>query len=385
MSPHSPETFTGPRSRPADCRLRVAIVAPSLDILGGQSVQAQRLLDNWAGDPDVNAFLVAVNPRPPAPLSLARMVRGVRTIVTQAIYWPSLFRRLPAADVVHVFSASYLSFVLAPLPAIIAARLLRRRVLLNYHSGEAPDHLRRSALARAVIRRCDLVAVQSAFLAGVFDEHGIGCRVVPNTLDLDRFPFRRREPLGLNLLSTRSLEPMYNVACTLRAFQLVQARHPRATLTVAGSGSQFPFLVDLAGRLRLQHVRFIGSVPPSEVWRLYSEADIYLQTPDIDNMPLSVLEAYSSGTPVVATAVGGVPAILEDGLHGLLAPPNDHEAVAAMVLRLIDDTGLAGRLATAARASCERYRWSRVRGEWLSLYRELAGDRVPAAAEVRHA
>ncbi len=365
--------------------LRVAIVAPSLDILGGQAVQAQRLLQGWSHDPDVEAFLVPVNPRPPQLLAGARRVKGLRTLVTQALYWPSLLRALLRADVVHVFSASYLSFVLAPLPAILVSRALGKRVLLNYRSGEAPDHLQRSALARAAIRKCDGVAVPSAFLAGVFAGHGIATRIVPNTLDLDRFAFRRRVPLRPNLLSTRSLEPMYNVACTLRAFRLVQDRHAHATLTLAGGGSQGAALAELAGRLRLEHVRFIGPVRPDDIWRLYADADIYVQTPDIDNMPASVLEAFSSGTPVVATSVGGVPAILDDGIHGLLAAANDHEAVARHVLRLLDDPGLSERLTSAARASCERYRWASVRGEWLAIYRDLARKRMPAAPEVRHA
>jgi glycosyltransferase involved in cell wall biosynthesis len=360
-------------------------VAPSLAILGGQAIQAQRLLEGWAGDPDVQAFLVPVNPPPPAWLARAHGVKGVRTLLTQARYWPLLVRRIRQADIVHVFSASYLSFVLAPLPAITLGRLLGRKVLINYRSGEAPDHLRRSALALAAIRRCDSVAVPSRFLADVFGGHGIGARVIPNTLDLDRFAFRRREPLRPTLLSTRSLEPMYNLACTLRAFRAVQDRHPHASLTVAGGGSQLAALTDLAGRLRLRHVRFVGKVAPGEIWRLYAGADIYVQTPDIDNMPSSVLEAFASGTPVVATAVGGVPGMLEHGVHGLLAAPGDHEAVAGHVCQLLEDAGLAGRIAAAARASCEQYRWPAVRRQWLSLYRDLAGRSLAVTAEVRHA
>ena len=380
-----------PRTRPARSssngsdRLRVAIVAPSIDILGGQAIQAQRLLRGWAGDPDIDAFLVPINPRPPRLLAPVRRVKGLRTLVTQAMYWPSLLRTLRSADVVHVFSASYLSFILSPLPAILAARVHGKSVLLNYRSGEASDHLRRSPLARAAIRRCDRVAVPSRFLADVFAGHAIETRVIPNTIDLDRFAFRRRTVLRPHLLSTRSLEPMYNVACTLRAFRLVQDRHPDATLTVAGGGSQRAELTDLAARLGLQSVRFLGSVAPDEIWRRYADADIYVQTPDIDNMPSSVLEAFASGTPVVATAIGGVPSILDDGVHGLLAPGNDHEAVARHVLDLLEDPGLADRLASAARESCERYRWTSVRGQWLSLYRELVGQRVAVAAEVRHA
>ena len=96
---------------------------PSLDILGGQAVQADRLLHYWRGDPDVDAWLVPVNPRAPGPLAHAQRVKYVRTAVTQALYWPSLVRQLRRADLVHVFSASYTSFLLAPWPAVRVARL----------------------------------------------------------------------------------------------------------------------------------------------------------------------------------------------------------------------------------------------------------------------
>ena len=73
----------------------------------------------------------------------------VRTVVTECTYGPLLLKDLARADLVHVFSASYFSFLLAPLPAILVARALGKPVVLNYRSGEAPDHLRRSAIARA--------------------------------------------------------------------------------------------------------------------------------------------------------------------------------------------------------------------------------------------
>src|SRR5947207_7230738 len=117
-------------------KLRVAIVAPSLRILGGQAVQAQRLLDAWKHDPDVDAWLVPVNPLPPGRLAHLLKIKFIRTVITQLVYWPLMFRELRKADVVHVFSASYVSFLLAPLPAILVARMLRRPVLLNDRRDE---------------------------------------------------------------------------------------------------------------------------------------------------------------------------------------------------------------------------------------------------------
>src|SRR5581483_10093587 len=195
-------------------------------ILGGQSIQAQRLLMGWRDDPEVRAWLVPHNPVPPRWLAWARRIRYVRTVVTEAIYLPLLARELARADVVHVFSASYTSFLLAPLPAMLVARALGKPVVLNYRSGEAPHHLRGSAVARRALAAVELNVVPSRFLVDVFGSFGISAEVIPNIVDLDRFSFRVRDPLRPRLVSTRNFDALYNVACTLRAFKLVQDRWP---------------------------------------------------------------------------------------------------------------------------------------------------------------
>ena len=351
--------------------VRVAMVAPSMGILGGQAVQADRLLRAWRGDAEVEAWLVPINPAPPRALRRAVDVKYLRTVVTQVCYWPLLVRELRRADVVHVFSASYFSFLLAPLPAVLVAKLLGKPVVMNYRSGQAPDHLRRSAIARRTLRWVERNAVPSRFLQEVFREHGIAADVIPNIVDVERFAFRPREPLRPHVLSTRNFEDLYNVACTLRAFRLVQDRYPEASLTLVGSGSEEPRLRQLAEELRLAHVQFAGRVAPSDIWRYYADADIYLQTPDIDNMPSSVLEAYASGCAVVATNAGGVPAILTDGEHGLLVNCGDHAAAAARIIELLENPPLATRLTRAARESCGQYQWQSVRARWVALYRGL--------------
>ena len=353
--------------------LRVAIVAASLRILGGQAVQAQRMIDGWKGDPDVQAWLVPIDPVPIRPLDALLSVKYLRTAVTQLLYWPLLVRELRRADVVHVFSASYWSFLLAPLPAVAIAKLLGRPVILNYHSGEAPDHLRRSALARRVMRDwVDLNVVPSTFLREVLDLFGIPALVVTNTVDLRRFAYRARDPLRPRILSTRNFELLYNVAAVLRAFARIQARRPDATLTLVGSGSQDASLRALAAELQLRNVTFAGRVPPSEIHRYYADADVYVQAPEIDNMPLSLLEAFASGLPVVSTNVGGVPAMLTHGVHGLLAPANDDEALAAHVLTLLESPEYARQLATAAAQTSDSYEWPVAREGWLAAYRSVA-------------
>ena len=362
--------------------VNVAIVAPTLRILGGQAVQADRLLKAWEGDPEVRAWLVPVNPVPPAPLQRLLDVKFARTVATQLIYWPLLVRELRRADVVHVFSASYFSFLLAPLPAVLVARLLGKPVVLNYRSGEAPDHLARSAIARAALRRVDINVVPSTFLQQVFGAFDIRAEVIPNLVDLELFAYRPRTPLQPRLLCTRNFEPLYNVACVLNAFALVQARYADATLTLVGGGSQADTLRRIVSERGLRNVRFVGRVAPAEISRYYAEADIYVQTPDIDNMPTSVLEAFASGCAVVSTRAGGVPAILTDRVHGLLTECGDHAAVAEKVIHLLENPGVAVRLTAAARESCERYRWDALRAQWLSLYRGTVRTTDALAAPV---
>jgi L-malate glycosyltransferase len=363
-------------------KLQVAVVAPSLDILGGQAVQADRLLQAWRDDPDVDAWLVPINPEPPRALRFGTRVKYLRTVLTELTYCPLLVRELARADVVHVFSASYFSFLLAPLPAMLVGRALGRPIVLNYRSGEAPDHLQRSAIARAALARVDRHVVPSRFLAGVFASFGIDATIIPNIVDLERFSFREREPIRPRLLSTRNFEPLYNVACTLRAFRLVQDRWPEATLTLVGGGREEPALRALAGELGLTHVTFTGRVHPGAIAAYYASHDIYVQSPNIDNMPTSVLEAYASGLPVVSTEAGGVPAILTNGEHGLLAPLNDHRTLAAHVLSLLDDPVLARRVIRGAYTACHECTWARVRQQWLHLYRSAlpsaAGHPAPA-------
>jgi L-malate glycosyltransferase len=365
--------------------LRVAIVAPSLAILGGQSVQAMQLAQGWANDPEVQMWLVPINPAPPGPLRSLAGRKYVRTLLTQASYWPLLWRELRHADVVHVFSASYTSYVLSTLPAIFVAERLGRPVLLNYHSGEAPDHLRRSRLARWTLARVDLLAVPSRFLSDVFTTFGLTAQVIPNIIDREAFTFRERGRLRPRFLSTRNLQPLYNVTCTLRAFRHIQTAVPTASLTVVGSGSELPRLRTLAASLGLTGVEFAGRVPPADMPRYYAEADVYLQSPNVDNMPLSVLEAFASGTAVVSTNAGGMPAILEDHVHGLLVPPDDDRAMADAALRLLNDEALAGRLTRQAWAATDAYTWTEVRPLWLSAYRRLAAAVPHPAAQLERA
>jgi glycosyltransferase involved in cell wall biosynthesis len=105
---------------------------------------------------------------------------------------------------------------------------------------------------------------------------------------------------------------------------------------------------------------------------LYHEADIYLMSPRADNMPLSILECFACGLPVVSSDAGGIPNMVQDQRTGLLFSAGDHEAMARCALRLLDEQGFAKRLAENARAECDRYTWQGIGPQWIGLYSYLA-------------
>jgi L-malate glycosyltransferase len=347
-------------------RANIGLIAASLDIVGGQEVQARILLERLCHE-GYRVNFIPINPTFPTPLKRLRRFPYLRTIVNECFYIPSLWR-LRNADVVHVFSASYWSFVLAPLPAILAAKAFGKRVILNYHSGEAADHLQRwGALVHPWLKLVDEIVVPSEYLKEVFATHGYAARVIRNVVDTSRFCFRERRLLRPRLVSTRNLEPIYRVDNTVKAFAILKSRHPDATLTLAGYGSEEQRLRRMAGPLG-ENVRFLGRVEPLAMHAVYDDADIFVNSSVVDNQPLSVLESFAAGLPVISTATGEIAKMVRHGETGLIVPPENPEAMADALTQLLNDPEHALTMAQRARAEVEKYTWSEVGTQWIASY-----------------
>ena len=368
-------------------RLRVLVVAPSLDIYGGQARQAVRLMTGLAGEQSLEVGFLPHNPRLPGPLRLLQRVKYVRTAATTLAYVVMLLARVPRYDVIHVFSAAYWAYLLSAAPALLAARLFGRRSILNYRSGEAEDHLPNwPRTAAPTMRWADVIVVPSGYLVDVFARHGLRARFIYNIVELDRFRFRERNPPRPVFVVSRLHEPLYNVPCVLRAFRLIQDRYPAARLTVAADGYLRPELERLAfEELKLEHTEFVGFVPFERMPEFYDAAEVYLTATNIDNMPSSITECMASGLPVVTTDAGGIPYIVTHEETCLMVGRDDSGAMAAAAFRLLEEEGLAARLTRRAREESRKFEWPTVREQWVGLYHELARSgapgRLPSAEE----
>jgi glycosyltransferase involved in cell wall biosynthesis len=352
-------------------RVRVAIVAASLQYVGGQSVQADLLLRHWQNDPSVDVKFIPIDPAFPRFLRWAERVPVLRTVIRQPLYLMNLWRGMKDADIAHIFSASYWSFLIAAAPALWIAHLRGKKTIIHYHSGEARDHLRRFRSARAILTKADRLVVPSGYLVEVFGEFGLEAQAVPNIIDVSQFSFRERRPLRPHLICTRGFHRYYGVEVVVKAFAEVQKQFPETRLDLVGKGPCEQEIRALVREWNLAGVRFTGVASREEIGRFYNEADIFINASWLDNMPVSILEAFACGTPVVSTAPESIPYLVEHESTGLLSPVGDASALAGNVIRLLRDPQLSSRLALNAYDKSQSYRWPVVREQWLDTYRAL--------------
>lgn len=349
--------------------LRIGLVGPLPPPEGGMANQTRQLARLLAAE-GASVELVRVNAAW-RPAWIGR-VRGVRALARLLPYLGALWRCAGRVRLFHVMANSGWSWHLFAAPAVWIARVRGIPAVVNYRGGEAPAFLDRSARSvRATMRRAGALAVPSSFLREVFERHGMPAVIVANVVDLERFRYRERAASRTpRLVVARNLEPLYDIATAIRAFALVRAQFPGARLAVAGSGPELVRLRDVARGLSVADaVEFTGRLDPQWMAALYDRCDLMLNPSLADNMPNSVLEALACGLPVVSTDVGGVPHIVREGVHALLVPPGDAEAMARAALRLLRDRELAARIARDGRREVEQYAWPCVRERLAALYR----------------
>jgi glycosyltransferase involved in cell wall biosynthesis len=126
--------------------------------------------------------------------------------------------------------------------------------------------------------------------------------------------------------------------------------------------------ISLAKELHvLDRIALVGPIDKSKVPDRLSTGDIFLNTSNVDNTPISVLEAMACGLPVVSTNVGGIPYLLEDGKDALLVPPDDAKGMANAIRRITREPGLAEMLSKNARQKVEQFNWTNVLPRWEAL------------------
>jgi glycosyltransferase involved in cell wall biosynthesis len=211
------------------------------------------------------------------------------------------------------------------------------------------------------VRRAARIIIPSHYLAEVATGWGLPAdrvSVVPNPahpVDISVSREQLRERLGVSsptLVFAGRLVPAKNVPLAISALRDV----PAASLVVIGDGPERGELARMISESGLgDRVRMLGALPRSETIEWMRAADAVILPSDWENFPHVAVEALAAGTTVIATAVGGVPEIIETGSNGILVEAGDRAALSTAIASVVDDHALLERLRAGAQSSAQRY------------------------------
>lgn len=278
-------------------------------------------------------------------------------------------------SVAHVDLYSGSAFAWAEV-VCLELRRLHKPFILTMHGGNLPSFARRwPRRTRRLLAAADLVTAPSEYLREEMRAHVRDVEVVPNGIDLARYPFSVRSAPKPRLVWLRAFHRAYNPTLAIDVLAQLRTRHPEVTLRMFGPDREDGSLDEVRQRARAlgveAHVELCGAIANRDVPQALAQGDVLLNTTNVDNTPVSVLEAMACGLCVVSTNVGGLPHMLDDGRDALLVPPADPRAMAAAVSRLFDEPGLAARLSENARQRAAACDWPRVVGRWDTLLRSV--------------
>lgn len=251
--------------------------------------------------------------------------------------------------------------------AILYARLWKKRSVVFLRGGWMPEFVKRwPRWTHFVFSKANLILVPHEFLYAALSASGLRVDgIIPNFIELEQYKFRERVRLAPRFLYLRGMESTYNPAMALRAFAIIQQQYPEAVLTMVGPESTDSDLCrDLVRDLHLRNVHFLGQVPKEAIPALAERHDIHLHTNRVENMPVSILEMWACGVPIVGTKVGGMPYLVRHRVDGLLVASEDYQAMAETCLELLAESELARTLSRNGRARVQALTWESIAPTW---------------------
>jgi len=279
-----------------------------------------------------------------------------------------LRRRYTIAQI-DVFSGS--AFLWAEMSGWFLKRL-RKPFILILHGGNLPtfasEHTQRIQM---LLSNATVVVTPSNYLLEHMKAYRKTIALIPNPVEIKLYSFRLRVKPAPRILYLRALHHIYNPALAVYALEQLISVFPNAHLTIVGpdkGDGTAAELTQLITTLNLSnHVSLVGSVPKSQVPALMEAADIFINPTNVDNTPVSIIEAMAAGLCIVSTNVGGIPYLLSNNDNALLVRPRDPEAMADAIKRILTEPALAERLSRNARAKAEQFDWSVILPQWETL------------------
>lgn len=277
-------------------------------------------------------------------------------------------------DVVLIDTYSTVAFYFAWLCGRRCKKLgLKYITVLN--GGNLPDRIKNSAKwSKQLFSNSYTNVAVSGYLYKAMLEHEFESTIIENSININEYPFRHRTNLAPSLLWVRAFHRTYNPRMAIQVVAKLKKSYPNIKLTMVGPDvdGSMKKCEALAEELEVtENVNYTGKLSKEDWKKLSTEFDVFINTTNFDNLPVSVIEAMALGLPVVSTNVGGVPYLIKHEETGLLVNIADADEMCNSIERLLQSGELASALSKNGRKAAEGFDWNIIRDKWNKLLSEV--------------
>ncbi|MGB3605724.1 glycosyltransferase family 4 protein [Psychroserpens sp.] len=280
----------------------------------------------------------------------------------------SVIAKSQRVDLVLIDTYSTQNFYYAYIISQIC-RLFHLQYVPILHGGNLPYRLKaHPKLCSQLFKHSKTNVAPSMYLKTVFERYGYQNVVhIPNTIQIKHYRFSNNTYDTPRLLWVRSFAEIYNPKLAIRVYKSLNQIYPNARLCMVGPDSDGTLqeVKQLARTLNLK-VNFTGKLSKSQWIELSREYNIFINTTNFDNTPVSVIEAMALGLPVISTNVGGMPYLIKHNHSGILVTPNNADAMVAAIDHIMKNTELRSSIIGNARQQVEQFDWIHIKQQWIA-------------------
>lgn len=280
----------------------------------------------------------------------------------------SLVKNRNKVDYVLIDTFSTINFYYALIISQLA-RVFKLKYIPILHGGNLPQRLEHNPfLSDLIFKNSYKNIAPSNYLKSAFEEKGYVTMFIPNILEIENYKFKNRKVIEPKLFWVRAFKEIYNPTLAIMVLEILKKEYPKAKLCMVG-----PFVDDsysdclkLVSELKLENSVEFTDVLLKEDWHKKSEDyDIFINTTNFDNTPVSIMEAMALGLPIVSTNVGGMPFLIDDTSDGLLVSKSNAEHMTKAIISILDNTH--PNLAVNARKKVENFSWDVNKEKWFQI------------------
>lgn len=260
----------------------------------------------------------------------------------------------------------YYAFIISQL-----ARMFSLKYIPILHGGNLPFRLDTSPyISRMIFNHSFKNVSPSRYLAHEFLKRNFKTMFIPNAIPIKEYDFYERKKVNPKILWVRAFDKTYNPLLAIKLLNILKKKYSKVELCMVGPAKDETIneVKLLINQNNLSENCIITGVLEKEEWHKLSKSyDVFINTTNIDNMPVSIIEAMALGIPIVSTNVGGIPYLISNNKTGITVPINDEQKMATEIIKLIENPNEANRISKNARSFVEQFDLEIIKNDWIHL------------------